>query len=154
MAKQQYWSTYFENNKNNLKRTWKGINIKNVVSSNSIHLKINNSNIEDSKEIINSFNNFFANVGPATEKNIPKAVRSLTYYLRNRSQIDFVIAHATEDEILKIILSIDEHKAIGPSIIPIKLLNIAVPYIIIPICNLINLYIFFNRNVPCSNTNC
>ena len=143
MSKQQYWSTYFENNKNNLKRTWKDIknlfNIKNVVSSNSFHLKSINSNIEDSKEISNSFNNFFANVGPASDKNIPKSVRSPTYYLRNRSQIDFVIAHATEDEILKIILSIDEHKAIGPSSIPIKLLNIAVPYIIIPLCNLINL---------------
>ena len=58
-----------------------------------------------------------------------------------------MIAHATEDEILKIILSIDEHKAIGPSSISIKLLNIAVPYIIIPLCNLINLS-FFNRNIP------
>ena len=50
-----------------------------------------------------------------------------------------MIAHTNEDEILKIVLSIDEHKAIGPSSIPIKLLHIAIPYIIIPLCNLINL---------------
>ena len=84
MSKQQYWSTYFENNKNNLKRTWKGIknlvNIKNVASSNSFQLKINNSNIEDLKESINSFNNFFANVGPATDKKYPK-VGQISYLL-------------------------------------------------------------------------
>ena len=120
------------------------VNIKNVVSSNSFHLKNNNTNIEDSKGISNCFNNFFANVGPVTDKNIPKSVKSPSYYLRNRSQIDFVIAHTTEDEILKIVLSIDEHKAIGPSSIPIKLVHIAIPYIIIPLCNLINLSTYKN----------
>ena len=126
-----------------MKKTWKGIkdlvNIKNVVCSNSFTLKDGSKIIDDPKEISNSFNNFFANVGPSTYKSIPKSVRSPTYYTRNRSQIDFIIAHASEDEILKIILSLEENKAIGPSSIPIKLLHIAAPYIIIPLSKLINL---------------
>ena len=84
VSKQQYWSNYFENNKNNLKQTWNRIknivNIKNVVSSNSFHLKTNNTIIEDPKDVNNSFNNFFANVGPVIDKKYPK-VGQISYIL-------------------------------------------------------------------------
>ena len=40
---------------------------------------------------------------------------------------------------MKIILSLDESKSTGPSSIPVRILKIAAPYIILPLCKLINL---------------
>ena len=77
---------------------------------------------------------FFVNVGPNTGKSIPISFKNPTAYLKNR-----IIAHTTEDEILKIILSLDESKSTGPSSIPVRLLKIAASYIILPLCKLINL---------------
>lgn len=51
-----------------------GINnlIQSKSSTNFInHLNINNDNISDPKEIANTMNNVFNNVGPSTEKSIP-----------------------------------------------------------------------------------
>ena len=48
------------------------VNIKNVVSSNSFHLKNINTIIEDPKDISNYFNNFFANAGLVTDKKYPQ----------------------------------------------------------------------------------
>ena len=79
------------------------------------------------------------NVGSNTEKTIPKPFKSPTTYLKNRTSLDFIIAYAPKDEILKIILSLDESKSPGPSNIPIKLLKIAAPYTTLPLCKIINL---------------
>ena len=68
---------------------------------------------------------------------MPISFQNPTSYLKKN--IDFIIAHTTEDELLKIILSLDESKYTGPSSIPVRLLMIAAPYIIRPLCKLINL---------------
>ena len=47
-------------------------------------------------------------------------------------------AHTSNDELMNIILSLDEKKSTGPSSIPVKLLKIALPVIINPLCKLIN----------------
>ena len=46
-----------------------------------------------------------------------------TLYLKNR------IAHTTEDEILRIIFSLDDSNSTGPSSIPVRLLKIAAHYV-------------------------
>ena len=54
--------------------------------------------VEDPVEITNNFNNFFANVGPDTEKTVPKVPNmSPTMYLKNRNQFDLIVAHISED---------------------------------------------------------
>ena len=48
-------------------------------------------------DIANSFNNFFVNVGPETEKTVPKVPQTTPeQFLKNRIQLDFIIAHITE----------------------------------------------------------
>ena len=61
-----------------------------------------------------------------------------TPYLKNRINTDFIIAHTSNEELMNIILLLDEKKSSGPSSMPVKLLKIALPVIINPLCKLIN----------------
>ena len=74
-AKRNYYNKYFEDNCNNIKKTWEGIrsiiNIKSSKESTIAQIKVNNKVINNHKEIVETLNNFFVNVGPNTEKNIP-----------------------------------------------------------------------------------
>lgn len=114
------------------------VNTKSVLSSLTPQIISNNRTIDDPKEVCETFNNFFVNIGPSTEKSIPQSFVNPTSYLKNRIPSDFLIAHTSNAEILDIILSLDDKKSSGPSSIPIKLLKIAAPYVIIPLCDIIN----------------
>ena len=67
-----YWSTYFNNYKHDMRKTWKGIkdlvNTKTADNTNISQIKVNGKEINDPKKTGNTFNNFFANV----DKTIPK----------------------------------------------------------------------------------
>ena len=47
------------------------INIKSTKHSTISQIKVNNKIIKNQKEIVETLNNFFVNVGPNTERNIP-----------------------------------------------------------------------------------
>ena len=99
-----------------------------------------NVEIKNIPEKINTnFNNFFTNVGPNTENLIPKVPNiSPSKFLRNRNQINFVIAHVANEEILDIINPL-ENKSTGPSSIPLKMLSVIPDLIIIPLAHIINM---------------
>ena len=79
------------------------------------------------------------NVGASTEDSIPKVPTvSPSKFLRNRNQIDFVIAHVSNEEILDVIKSL-ENKSTGPSSIPLWLLSIIPDLIIVPLAYIINM---------------
>ena len=100
---------------------------------------MNGKIIDEPTSIANSFNNFFANVGPNTEKSVPKVPHiSPSFYLRNRVQLDFVIAHISEQDILDIITALPI-KSTGPASVPIKLLKLVADIIVVPLCRIINL---------------
>ena len=97
-SKKSYYSSYFEEHNNNIKKTWEGIrkivNTKNNINYGISQLNINGKIINDPKAIVNSVNDFFVNVGPETEKNVPKTRHiSPINVLKNRNQTDFIIAH-------------------------------------------------------------
>ena len=88
-----------------------------------MQLNIGGKIIDNDKEIATNFNNFFTNVGPNTENLIPKVPNiSSSKFLRNRNQINFVIAHLANEEILDI--NSLENKSTGPSSIPLKMLSV------------------------------
>ena len=71
--------------------------------------------------IAEKLNNFFVNVGPETEKKVPKVPNaSPEKYLKNRNQFD--IAHISEEEVLTIINALP-NKSTGPASIPLRLLK-------------------------------
>ena len=142
-CKIEYNQKYFEQLSTNIKKTWEAIrkivNVKKSTNFSISHLNINGSIITDPDEITNKFNNFFVNVGPNTEKGVPK-VPNMTpaKFLRNRNQMNMIIAHISEEEILKIIESLP-NKSTGPASIPLKMLKVVADIIVIPLCNIINL---------------
>ena len=125
-SKKQYYADYFASNINNTKKMWDGI--REIVNLKKNHTKtsqliIGGKIIDDDQELATNFNEFFVNVGPSTENTIPKIPNiSPTKFLKNRDQINFVIAHISNEEILDIV-SLLENKSTGPSSIP-EIINI------------------------------
>ena len=74
------------------------------------------------------------------KKTILKSGKCPTSHLKNRINTDFIIAHTSNEELMNIILLLDENKSSGPASILVKLLKIALPAIINPLCKLINHY--------------
>ena len=141
-SKKNYYTDYFADNVNNIKKTWDGIrkivNIKKY-SSKTSQLNVGGKIIDNDKDIASHFNEFFVNVGPSTENTIPKVPNvSPSKFLKNRNQFNFVVAHVTNEEILDIINKL-ENKSSGPSSIPLKLLSLIPDLIILPLAHIINM---------------
>ena len=82
---------------------------------------------------------FFVNIGPSTELNILKAVNIYPkIFLEDRQEVNFLIAHISEEEVIGIINAL-ENKPSGPTSIPIKMLKMIPDLIIIPLCRIINM---------------
>ena len=63
---------------------------------------------------------------------------SPSFYLRNRIQLNFIIAHISEQDVLDIITALPI-KSTGPASIPTKLLKLVADLIVVPLCHIINL---------------
>ena len=125
-----------------MKKTWKGIReIINTKSSMSYTSQINHNGLIINEPIIiaNTFNNFFTSIGKTLDKSIPQTKINALSYLKNKIEIDFTAIPTTNEEVQKIISSLDDSKSSGPLSIPIKLLKIAAPLIIQPLTDLINI---------------
>ena len=141
-SKKDYYSKYFEDCKQNMKKTWKGINnlLQSKSSTNYInHLNINNENISDPKKIANTMNNFFVNVGPTTEQSIPHTPVSPKSFLKSRVESNFTLKSTTIQEVMMLLLQLDDTKSTGPSNLPIKLLKTAAPIIVPHLVSIYNL---------------
>ena len=126
--------------KNSSDKTWEGIrsivNIKNFVNPKIAQLKINGKVNDEPMMVVN---NFFVNVGPNTEKDVPKVPNIFPEkFLENKNQFNFIIAHISNEEVLEIIKSL-KNKSTGPSSIPLNLLQIVADLIIFPLCHIINM---------------
>ena len=142
-AKQSHYKSYFDTHSNNIRKTWEGIrkivNVKKSTDFSISQLNISGKIVDDPTAITNSFNDFFANVGPETEKKVPKVPNiSPTMYLKNRSQFDLIITHISNEEVLDIINALS-NKSTGPASIPLRLLKIISDLIVVPLCRIINI---------------
>ena len=142
-SKLEHHRKNFEQLKMNLKKTWdairKIVNVKKSTDFSISHLKINGKIVDDPGEITNKINHFFVNVGPVTEKGVPK-VPNITpdKFLRNRNQFNLIIAHISDEEVLEIVNGLS-NKGTGPASIPLKLLKVVADIIVVPLCRIINL---------------
>ena len=83
-------------------------------------------------------NDFFVNVGPSVDKNIPK-INHITpeKYLKDRNQFNFIIMHISNEEVLNLIQSLP-NKGTGPTSIPLMMLKDVADIIVVPLCHIIN----------------
>ncbi len=142
-SKVDYQKAYFEEHKADMRKTWEGIrkivNVKKSTDFTISQLSVKGKIIDDPTAITNSFNKYFANVGPETEQNVPKVPnKSPSLYLRDRNIHTLIIAHISEQEILDIITALS-NKSTGPASIPLRLLKIVADIVVIPLCRIINL---------------
>ena len=101
------------------------------------HINVQGKQIDNPKKVAESFNNFFVNVGPNTEKNIPSNPKiKPEKYLNNRTQLNFIITHISNEEVLQIITSL-QNKSTGPQSIPIRLHKHIPDLILITLCMII-----------------
>ena len=100
-------------------------------------MKIDDRTFEDPKDIAETFNDFFADIGKNTEKNIPINPNvKPEKYLLNRNNNNFTLSPITNEEILEIITHLD-NKSTGPQSIPVNLLKLIADLILIPLSNII-----------------
>ncbi len=89
-SKRSYQKSYFEKYNTDIKKTWEGIrklvNVKKPIDFSISQLHIKGKIVEDPQSIANSFNNFFSNVGPDTEKNSSKSTLYFSFCLPKKSQ--------------------------------------------------------------------
>ena len=121
-SKKKYYSEYFAEHSNNIKKTWSGIreivNLKNSNSQKISQLNINGVDIDNPSDISNNFNNFFVNVGPDTDSKIPVSQNiDPDKFLKERNQFQFVPDPVSINEVLEIINTL-ENKSSGPYRIP------------------------------------
>ena len=140
-AKKEYYKTYFENN---MKKTWKGIknliNINNKDGPQISHLCHEGKQITSNKDMSNTFNDFFTNIGPILDGEIPKCRKpsGATLYLNPRIPQTFLISPTNDNEIRDIILSLDDKKSSGPCSVPTKLLKLSANELSIPLSDICN----------------
>ena len=125
--KKSDYNEFFEVNNNNIKKTWEGIrsiiNISKSKLRSVSQIKVGGKKIDNPKKVTETFNNFFANVVPNTEKIFPSNHKiKPEQYLKNRNQLNFIIAHISNEEVLVMI-----NRCTGPQSIPIKLLKLIPP---------------------------
>ena len=141
-SKKQHYESYFDEMNSNIKKTWEGIrkivNVKKSTKFSISHLNVNGKIVDEPVDIANNFNNFFVNVGPETDKTVPRIPnQSPNQFLKNRNQFDFIVAHISEEDIIDIIVALPK-KSIGPHSIPINFLKIVADIVAIPLCRIIN----------------
>ena len=129
-AKKEYYKTFFQDNLNNIKKTWQGIkeivNLNNKKQVQISQLNYGGKQLNSNKDMANAFNDFFTNVGTNLDNEIPQAniKKDSTTYLRSRIDIDFEILPTTPQEINDLITSLDTSKSSGPCPISTKFLKL------------------------------
>jgi hypothetical protein len=126
-----YYTDEISNNKGNIKNTWKSINkliSKQSKTSHVGHIRNENNEEVQDKDIPNAFNKHFIEVGQRLSRNIPITDKQPEAYI-NVSNARFHFQKVSQQEILNLLSNIATNKATGPDKISAKLVKVAAPII-------------------------
>ena len=99
------------------------ISLKTVASSVPTVLSIDNGDtITNPHDIANTFNNYFASVAETTKRSIKYSHKHFSDYLSNESSSTLFLQSTGQEEIAKIISSLNSNKASGPNRVPYRIL--------------------------------
>ena len=128
LSKKSYYSNYFQNNSNNIKKTWQGIKQLMTLSNKKVHIpttvEIDSQKITNTIDIANAFNTYFASIGSNLAASIPSLAVSYTEYLKSPTLQSFALYPTTSWEVEQEINSLCGNKSTGPFSIPTKLLKL------------------------------
>ena len=142
-AKRDYYTTFFEENRTDIKKTWEGIrNIVNINKKSRVSPTILNykNEIKSNKmDMAESFNDFFVNIGNGIEEKIPKSNTNFGTFLGQPNTFNFNINLVDTTEVVSMIEKLKTSKACGPNSIPSKILKSNVKILAEPLNYLLNL---------------
>ena len=142
-SKKNYYSSYFIENQNSVKKTWDGIrdliNVSKKKNSFPTRIIYKNEEKKTNIEIANSFNDFFVNIGTTIEAKIPQSKSSFNHYLKNANEKSVFLKPCDQVEILLIINGLKSSKACGPNSIPSCILVEFADSLIEPLTTIINM---------------
>ena len=141
-GKRNYFKDYFENCKNNAKKTWKGINDllgkASKKKSSEISIKIGNSIVNNQKIVANNFNDFFTGIAQNLVNKLGRTSKKFTDYLNNPQPNSLFLKAVTEFEVSDVIRNLDANKSADAYGIPIRLVKLIKDAIVGPLTSLIN----------------
>ena len=124
-----FYKSFFEEQKNDSKKTSDGIrsiiNVKENSKKQTKSIKINDKVESSHKILADSFNNFFVTIAENIDKNIIHANANYKNYLENSVTNSFFLKPTNKEEVSSIIKQIKTNKAIGPNSIPTKILKMS-----------------------------
>ncbi len=141
-SKCNYFKDYFENYKNNAKKTWKGINDllgkTSKKKSSKISIKIGERIVNNPKIVANNFNEFFTGIAQNLVNKLGSTSKKYTDYLNNPQPSSLFLNPVTEFEVNDVISNLDTNKSSDAYGIPIKLVKLIKYVIVGPLTLLIN----------------
>ena len=143
-SKQKYYFDTFSAQKNDMKKTWATIdetlNRKKNLTDFPEEFLYKEKTITDLKDIANSFNEYFSNIGPSLSEKIDMSGNDMTYndYLTNPVRSRFSFSPVSEKETLNIISKLKNKKSYGIDGISNVLLKSIANEIIKPLTLIIN----------------
>ena len=113
-------------NQGNVKKTWDGIrsliNVSKKRTLTPTKLVYKNKTQYTDKDIAESLNNFFVNIGSTVEEKIPKTQKTFFSFLKDPNERSLFLKEVTHCEILSFLNAFKSSKACGPNSIPTKFL--------------------------------
>ena len=118
-SKKNYYSSYFIENQNNVKKTWDEfrnlINVSKKKTSLPTKIIYKNEQKNCNMDIANSFNDFFINIGKTIESNITQSKTSFKSFLKNANEKSIFLRPCDQIEVLLIINGLKSSKAPEPN---------------------------------------
>ena len=139
--KQKYYSTYFDNNKENMKKIWSKINCiihRKKTSSNGMCLNIEGNIISNPQEVGNKFNIFYTTIAQQLVNKLPPAKINYKNYLTNIIPETFFMSPTTPDEVETLIKNLNVSKSSDIYDILVKIIKLVGPHISIILSNIFN----------------
>ena len=141
IAKQSYYNNAFQENKGNVRNTWRVINeltSRKVKTSSIKEIKLNDKSIHDSPELSETFNSHFATIGPKLANNISQNSDSSYLNYLSKTNNTFELRPTNYSKVFKILSKLCKTKATGLDKIPTRFLKDCLDLITASLCSIFN----------------
>ena len=127
----------------NMKETWKilntVINKKEKGSQYPTQFNDDARKVTGNINIVNGFNRFFSNMGPALARNIPNGNTNFTNYLNQKVEESIFLNPVTDEEIIEIVKDAKTKYSKDQDSIDMSLVKLVIPYILTPLKHIFNI---------------
>ena len=145
-ARKEYFTSKMEKSGEDSQKTWKVINEllgktpKSTFKSPKTLVSDENCVIDNPKEIVEKFNDYFSKVGPNLAEKIPQTNKTFDHYLKGSYANSFYLYHTDKGEIERVVQRyIRPNKASGYDEISPKIVRETIEQLADPLSHIINL---------------